>query len=93
MTPTDDRVLVKIVEERITPGGIHLPDNAEPRHTGEAVVMSAGPGRLLEDGSRMPMQVRRGDLVYCSTQVGFEIEMEGERYRMIRETDIFAVEI
>ena len=92
MKPIDDRVMVKIITETITKGGIHLPDNAEQQHTGQALVIMAGPGKLLGNGDRMPMQVKEGDTVQLWTQVGYEISVGDETYRMVRESDIFLVE-
>ncbi|NIA11905.1 MAG: co-chaperone GroES, partial [Nitrospiraceae bacterium] len=85
-----DRVVVKKVEqEQKTPGGIILPDTAkEEPQIGE--VVAVGEGKPLENGQVRPMQVKKGDKVIYSKYAGNEVELDGEKYLIVKEEDILA---
>jgi len=89
--PLYDRVVVKKVEvEQKTAGGIILPDTAkEESQVGE--VVAVGEGRILENGEIRPLKVKEGDRVLYSKYAGNEVELDGEKYLIIREEDILAV--
>ncbi len=89
--PLYDRVVVKKTEvEQKTAGGIILPDTAkEESQIGE--VVAVGEGRLLENGEVRPLKVKEGDKVLYSKYAGNEVELDGEKYLIIREEDILAV--
>jgi len=89
--PLYDRVVVKKTEvEQKTAGGIILPDTAkEESQIGE--VVAVGEGRLLENGEVRPLKVKEGDNVLYSKYAGNEVELDGEKYLIIREEDILAV--
>ncbi len=88
--PLYDRVVVKKVEqEQKTPGGIILPDTAkEEPQIGE--VVAVGEGKPLENGQVRPMQVKKGDKVIYSKYAGNEVELDGEKYLIVKEEDILA---
>lgn len=89
--PLDDRVLVKQSEaEEKTAGGIVLPDTAKERPQKGSVV-AVGPGRRSKDGKLLPMEIEVGDEVYYSKYAGTDIEIDGEKYVILRESDILCV--
>jgi chaperonin GroES len=89
--PLDDRVLVHPSEaEEVTAGGIVLPDAAREKPQ-RGKVIAAGPGKLLENGKRADMEVKVGDQVVYGKYSGTEIELSGETYVILRESDILGV--
>ncbi len=89
--PLHDRVIVKRVEEEeTTKGGIIIPDSAKEKPQ-EGKVVAAGNGKILDDGSRVKMEVKVGDLVLFSKYAGTEIKIEGEEHLILREDDILAI--
>jgi chaperonin GroES len=89
--PLSDRVLVKrIEEEEVKKGGIIIPDTAKEKpQKGE--VIATGPGRLDENGKRIPMEVKEGDKVLFSKYAGTEVKIGEEEYLIMREDDILAI--
>lgn len=89
--PLEDRVVVKPnTEEERTKGGIVLPDTAKERPQ-EGEVVAAGPGKLLENGQRAPMDVKPGDKVIFAKYGGTEVKIDGVDYMILRQSDILAV--
>jgi chaperonin GroES len=89
--PLGDRVVVKLIEaEQTTKGGIILPDTAKEKPQ-KAKVLAVGTGRILDNGTRVPLDVREGDLVVFSKYGGTEIKIEGEDYLIVNERDILGV--
>lgn len=90
LQPLADRLLVKPIEQEVvTKGGIVLPDTAKEKPQ-EGEVLAVGPGRLSEDGKRIPMDVKVGDIVMYAKYGGTEIKIEGDQYIILRESDILA---
>ena len=90
LQPLADRLVVKPIQrEEVTKGGIVLPDTAKEKPQ-EGEVLAVGPGRLSEDGNRIPMDVEVGDIVIYAKYVGTEIKVEGEEVIILRESDILA---
>jgi len=91
LRPLADRVIVKRLEnETKTASGIVIPDNAaEKPDQGE--VLAVGPGRLDDDGDRMPMSVKVGDRVLFGKYSGTEVKLEGDERLILREDDILCV--
>ena len=88
--PLGDRVVVKVVKEEKTAGGLVLPDNAQEKpQTGE--VLSVGPGKVLDNGSRTTVDVKVGDKVLFAKYSGTEVKLDGETYLLIAEKDILGV--
>ena len=89
--PLHDRVVVKRVEEeRKTPGGIVIPDNAaEKPDQGE--VIAVGNGKILEDGKVRPLDVKVGDRILFGKYSGSTVKIEGTEYLVMREDDIMGV--
>jgi chaperonin GroES len=91
VVPIGDKVVVKrLAAETRTAGGIVLPDSAKEKPQ-EGRVLSVGDGRLLENGSRSPCQVREGDRIVFSTWSGSEIQVDGDELLILKEEDILAV--
>ena len=90
LQPLADRVVVKPIErEEKTKSGIYLPDTVKEKPQ-EGEVMAVGPGRLSEDGKRIAMEVKVGDVVIYTKYGGTEIKIEGEELVILRESDILA---
>ncbi len=88
--PLVDRLLVKPIEkEEVTKGGIVLPDTAKEKPQ-EGQVLAVGPGRLSEDGKRIAMDVKVGDIVLYARYGGTEIKVDDEELIILRESDILA---
>jgi len=89
--PLDDRVLVKQSEaEEKTAGGIVLPDTAQEKPQ-RGKVIACGPGKMTDDGQRTSLSVKKGDEVFYGKYSGNEIDIDGEKYVILRESDILAV--
>jgi chaperonin GroES len=91
--PLDDRVVVQPFEaEERTRGGIVLPDTAREKPQ-QGKVIATGPGKLLEKtGERGKMSLKVGDAVFYGKYTGTEIELDGEKYVILRESDVLAVQ-
>ena len=90
LQPLADRLVVKPTErEEVTKGGIVLPDTAKEKPQ-EGKVLAVGPGRLSEDGKRIAMDVKVGDIVIYAKYGGTEIKIEDEELVILRESDILA---
>ncbi len=88
--PLDDRVVVEPLEaEEKTEGGIVLPDTAKEKPT-KGKVISVGEGKLLDNGSRAKLLVKKGDQVLYGKYAGSEITVGGKEYLILRESDILA---
>ncbi|MBE9512779.1 MAG: co-chaperone GroES [Chloroflexi bacterium] len=90
LKPLADRVVVRPIErETVSKGGIVLPDTAKEKPQ-EGEVMAVGQGRLSEDGKRLPMDVKVGDIVIYAKYGGTEIKINDEELMILRESDILA---
>lgn len=89
--PLSDKVLVERVEaESKTAGGIVLPDSAKEKPQ-RGKIISVGPGKNLEDGSKSQMQVKKGDTVLFTSYAGTEVKLDGKEYMIMDESDIMAI--
>lgn len=90
--PLDDRVLLKgISEMQTTVSGIIIPDTASKDRPQKAEVLAVGPGTLKKDGSRVPLDVKVGDIVLVSKYAADEVKIDGEEYYIIHQSSILAV--
>jgi chaperonin GroES len=91
LIPLEDRVVVKPQEaESKTAGGIVLPDTAKEKPlTGK--IIAVGPGKLDDEGKRIPMSVKKNDIVLFGKYSGSEVELDGEDYKILRESEILGV--
>ncbi|MCD4786579.1 MAG: co-chaperone GroES [Candidatus Eremiobacteraeota bacterium] len=91
LRPLGDRILVKpLAQEEVTKGGVILPDSAKEKPQ-KGKVIAAGKGKLTDDGSRVEMEVKPGDLVIYGKYSGTEVKYEGDEYLFIREGDVLAI--
>ena len=89
--PLHDRVLVQRIEEtQKTKGGIIIPDTAQEKPQ-EARVIAVGSGRVLDDGTIRPVDVKKGDRILFGKYSGSEIKLDGADHIILREEDILAV--
>jgi chaperonin GroES len=89
--PLHDRVIVKrLEEEEKTKGGIIIPDTAKEKPV-EGKVIAVGTGKLKDDGTKIPMELKVGDLVLFTKYGGTEIKIDGEEHLMMKEDDILAI--
>lgn len=89
--PLNDRVLVLRVEgEQKSAGGIIIPDTAKEKPL-EGKIVSAGPGKMGDDGKRTPLEVKKGDRILFSKYSGTEIKIDGVEHLFMREEDILAI--
>ena len=91
LRPLGDRVVVKpLAREEVTSSGIVLPDTAtEKPQQGE--VLAVGPGRVLDSGDRVVVDVKQGERVLFAKYSGTEIKLEQDEFLILREADILAV--
>ena len=90
LQPLADRLVVKPIEaEEKTKTGIYLPDTAKEKPQ-EGKVIAVGPGRLTDDGKRIAMDVKIGDVVIYAKYGGTEIKEDDEELMILRESDILA---
>lgn len=93
LQPLADRLVVKPDEkEEVTKGGIVLPDTAREKPQ-EGKVIAVGPGRLSEDGKRLVMDVKVGDIVVYAKYGGTDIKIDDEELIILRESDILAKKV
>ncbi len=89
--PLNDHILVQPAEaEERTKGGIILPDTAQEKPA-EGTVVALGEGRLLDDGKRAKFQIAKKDRVIYSKYAGHDIKIDGNDYKVIQESDVYAV--
>ncbi|HVC33950.1 MAG TPA: co-chaperone GroES [Chloroflexota bacterium] len=91
LMPLADRVLIKPkAREETTKSGIVLPDTAKEKPQ-EGTIVAAGPGRVLEDGTRVPMDVKVGDSVLYAKYAGTEYRIDNDEHLILKESDILAI--
>jgi len=89
--PLGERVVVKAMpHEEKTKGGIVLPDTVKEKPQ-EGEVVAVGPGRLLETGQRVPIDLKPGDSILFSKYAGNEVKIDEVEYLIMREADILGV--
>jgi len=91
LKPLGDRVILKpLKEEEKVKGGIIIPDTAKDKPQ-RGKVVAVGPGRLDEEGKRIPIDVKVGDSVIYSKYAGSEVKIEDEEYLILHDSDILAI--
>ncbi len=89
--PLYDRVLAtRVAEGDKTPGGLYIPDTAKEKPL-EALVVSVGSGKVLENGQTQALRVKAGDKVLIGKYSGSEVKLEGKDHIILREDDILAI--
>jgi chaperonin GroES len=91
LRPLDDGVVIKPTEAADkTAGGIFLPDTAKEKpQIGK--VIATGPGKLLDNGKRSPMNIKKNDEVLFPKYMGNDVEVDGEKYVILKEHDILGI--
>ena len=91
LRPLGDRVVIQPTpREEMTKSGIVLPDTAKEKPQ-EGKIIAAGPGRLTDEGTREPMDVKEGDTVLYAKYAGTEFKIEGEELLIVSQKDILAI--
>ena len=89
--PLHDHILAQRLDEQTrTSGGLFIPDNAKEKPL-EAIVISVGRGKLLENGTVQPMSVKAGDKILVAKYSGSDVKLVGKDHIIVREDDILAV--
>jgi chaperonin GroES len=93
LQPLGDRLVVKPIQsEEKTKSGIYIPDTAKEKPQ-EGKVVAVGPGKMTDEGKRIPMDVEAGDIVIYAKYGGSEIKLDGEELIIVRENDILAKKV
>ena len=93
LQPLADRLVVRPTQkEEMTKGGIYLPDTAKEKPQ-EGEIIAVGPGRITDDGKRIPMDLKVGDKVIYSKYGGSEIKIDDVEMIILRESDILAKKV
>ena len=89
--PLHDRVVVKRLEEKeVVRGGILIPDSAKEKPQ-EGEVVAVGNGKILDNGTRVAMEVKKGDKILFGKYAGSEVKLDGEELLIMREDDILGI--
>jgi len=89
--PLHDRLIVKrLEEEEKTKGGIIIPDSAKEKPV-EGKVIAVGAGRVKKDGTKLPMEVKKGDRILFAKYGGAEVKIDGEEHLIMKEEDVLGV--
>ncbi len=89
--PLEDRIVIKTIEAEVTtPSGLVLPDTAKEKPQ-EGEVLAVGPGRVDDNGNRVPVDVAVGDKVIYSKYGGTEVKYDGQEYLILSARDVLAV--
>ncbi len=89
--PLQDRILIRRTEEEeTTSGGIIIPDAAKEKPQ-QGVIIATGKGKVQDDGTLIPLDVKVGDQVLFGKYSGTEVTLDGEEYAILREDDVLAV--
>lgn len=89
--PLGERIVIKVIEsEEKTKSGIVLPDTAKEKPQ-MGKVLAVGTGRVLDNGERVPLEVKEGDTVLFAKYAGTEVKLEGEEYMILKESDVLGI--
>ena len=91
LKPLGDRLIVAPIEqEERTASGFILPETAREKPM-QAIVLAVGPGARKEDGTRVAININKGDTVIYAKYAGTEVKIENEKYLILKETDVLAI--
>ncbi len=91
LKPLGDRIVVKVLEaEDKTASGIVLPEKAKEKPQ-EGEVVAVGTGKVLDNGTKLEMEVKKGDKVLYSKYAGTEVKVKGDEYLILRQDDVLAL--
>ncbi|PIU46757.1 co-chaperone GroES [bacterium (Candidatus Gribaldobacteria) CG07_land_8_20_14_0_80_33_18] len=90
--PLSDHILIETINQtERTKSGIFLPDTAEKEKPEQGKVIAVGPGKLLSSGKKIPLEVKKGDVVLFTKYGPNEIKVDGKEYLIAKEEDILAI--
>ena len=90
LRPLEDRVVLKVLDaEEKTAGGILLPDTAKEKPQ-RGKITAVGDGKIGKDGKRLKLDVKKGDVVLFGKYAGSDVKVDGEDYKILRESEILA---
>lgn len=90
IVPTSDNVVVEPVVEEVSSSGIIIPETASKEKPMKGKVVAVGPGKLMDDGKRMEMEIQEGDVVLFSKYGPTEVKIEGKEVLILSASDIYA---
>ncbi len=91
LKPLGDRIVVKVLEaDEKTASGIVIPEKAKEKPQ-EGKVVAVGSGKILDNGTKLEMELKVGDKVLYSKYAGTEVKVKGEEYLILRQDDVFAL--
>lgn len=91
LRPLDDRLVVEVVEEsNVTASGIVLPDSAKEKPQ-KGKVIAVGPGKMTDDGKRVPLDVQVGDMILFTKYGPTEVKVDGQELTFLQQSDVLAV--
>jgi len=91
LRPLGDRVVIRpLARETVTKSGIVLPDTAKEKPQ-EGEILAVGPGKVLDNGKRITLEVKIGQRILFAKYSGTEVKIEGEEYLILRESDILGI--
>ena len=89
--PAGERIVIKVLEsEEKTKSGIVLPDTAKEKPQ-QGEVVAIGSGKTLDNGQKVPLEVKVGDRVLFAKYAGTEVKIDGEEYMVLKESDVLAI--
>lgn len=89
--PLEDRILIKpLAAEEKTASGLYLPEASKEKPI-QGTIVATGPGKLLDNGARAKLSVKKGDTVVYSKYAGTEVEIKGDAHLIMRETELLGV--
>jgi len=89
--PLSDRLVVKALEEtEEMRGGLYIPDTAKEKPQ-QGTVLAVGPGRITDEGAKLPMDIKEGDTILYGKYSGTEVTVDGDELLIIRESDVLAI--
>lgn len=92
LQPLGDRLLVEAInEDEITKAGIILPDTVDKEKPEKGKIVAVGSGRVKDDGTRIALEVKVGDIVFFKKYSPDEIKVDGKEYLILSESDILAI--
>ena len=91
LKPLSDHVVIEPVVEEKKKSGIILPETVEKERSEKGRIIAVGPGKLDKDGKRVPLEVKKGDIVLFTKYSPNEVKIEGKEYLIIKEEDILAI--
>lgn len=92
LKPMNDYLLVEPVkQEEVTKGGIYIPDTAKEERATKGKVIAVGPGKLNDNGQRLPLSIKEGQTVIFKKYAPDEVKVDDKEYYFIREDDVLAI--